>query len=270
MLNSPPRPSSSCLDFNPQSLYIPPHPAQDSVFLSLFSSDPIFGATPCSYAPSYSAWALTPWAEVLPCMDALLTLLWATHHRVLPPRQRGLLALHPLWVLMLFFSGSAVLNSLQLHGLQDTRLPCPLSPRVCSNSCPLSRWCIRPSHPVTPFSFCLQSFSASGSFPMSRLFPSGSWSTAASVSASVLPVNIQGWFPLGFDWLVWSLCCPRDSQESYSAPKFKSISYSVLSLLYGPTLTSIHNYWKNQSFEYMDLCWQKWCLCFLIWCLGLS
>ena len=102
MLNSPPRPSSSCLDFNPQSLYIPPHPAQDSVFLSLFSSDPIFGATPCSYAPSYSAWALTPWAEVLPCMDALLTLLWATHHRVLPPRQRGLLALHPLWVLMLF------------------------------------------------------------------------------------------------------------------------------------------------------------------------
>ena len=126
------------------------------------------------------------------------------------------------------------------------------------------------SSSVTPFSFCLQSFSASGSFPMSRLFPSGSWSTAASVSASVLPVDIQGWFPLGFDWLVWSLCCPRESQESYSPPKFKSISYSVLSLLYGPTLTSIHNYWKNQSFEYMDLCWQKWCLCFLIWCLGLS
>ena len=266
MLNSPPRPSSSCLDFNPQSLYIPPHPAQDSVFLSLFSSEPIFGATPCS-----DAWALTPWAEVLPWMDALLTLLWATRHCVLPPQQRGLLALHPLWVLLLFFSGSVVSNSLQLHGLQDTRLPCPsLSPGVCSNLCLLSRWCIQPSHPLSllsPPAFSLSQHQV--------LFPwVGSSHQVAEVlqlvSASVLPMNIQGWFPLVFDWLIWYLCCPRDSQESYSAPKFKSISYSVLSLLYGPTLTSIHNYWKNHSFEYMDLCWQKWCLCFLIWCLGLS
>ena len=94
-------------------------------------------------------------------------------------------------------------NSLQTHGLQHTRLPCPsLSPRVCSNSCPLSRWC----HPnisssVIPFSSCPQCFPASESFPMSLLFTSGGHSIGASASASVLPMNIQGWFPLGFTGL---------------------------------------------------------------------
>ena len=84
--------------------------------------------------------------------------------------------------------------------LQHARLPCPsLSPWVCSNSCPLSRWC----HPTTsssvaPFSSCPhQSFPASGSLPMSQLFASGGQSVRASASASVLPMNIQGWFPLG-------------------------------------------------------------------------
>ena len=82
-------------------------------------------------------------------------------------------------------------------GLQHTRFPCPSpSPGVCSNSCPLSQWC----HPtisssVAPFSSCPQSFPASGSFPVSRLFASGGQSIGAS--ASVLPRNIQGWFPLG-------------------------------------------------------------------------
>ena len=88
-------------------------------------------------------------------------------------------------------------NSLWPHGLQHTRLPClSLSPRVCSNSCPLRRWC-RPtiSASVAPFSFCPQSFPASGSFLMSRLFTSGGQSIGASASASVLPVNIHGWFP---------------------------------------------------------------------------
>ena len=90
-------------------------------------------------------------------------------------------------------------DSLELHGLQHTRLPCPSpSPRVWSDSCPLSWWC----HPtisssVIPFSSCLQSFPASGSFPVSQLFASGGQSTGVSASASVLPVNIQGWFPLG-------------------------------------------------------------------------
>ena len=87
--------------------------------------------------------------------------------------------------------------TLQPHGLQHTRLPCSsLSPGDCANPCPFSWWC----HPtisssVIPFSSCLQSFPASGSFPMSRLFASGGQSTG--VSASVLPMNIQGWFPLG-------------------------------------------------------------------------
>ena len=70
-------------------------------------------------------------------------------------------------------------------------------------------------------------------------------------SASVLPVNIQGWFPLGLR--LCSPCCPRDTQESSPEPKFKSINSSVLSLLYGPTLTSVHDYWKNHSFDYVDL-----------------
>ena len=84
------------------------------------------------------------------------------------------------------------------------RLPCPsLSPGVCSNSCPLSRWC----HPtisscVTLFSSCLQSFPASGSFPVSQLLASGGQSIETSASASVLPMNIQGWFPLGLTGLI--------------------------------------------------------------------
>ena len=93
---------------------------------------------------------------------------------------------------------------------------------------------------VILFSSCLQSFPASGSFLMSQLFPSGGQSIGASASASVLPVNIRGWFPLGLtglnSLLVWT---PRDSQESSPAPQFKSINSSALSLLYGPTLTSI-------------------------------
>ena len=85
-------------------------------------------------------------------------------------------------------------------GLQHTRLPCPsLSPRACSNSCPLSQWC----HPtilssVVSFSSCLQSFPASGSFPMGQLFTSGGPSIGALASASVLPMNIQSWFSLRF------------------------------------------------------------------------
>ena len=93
-------------------------------------------------------------------------------------------------------------DSLQTHGLQHARLPCPSpTPRACSNSCPLSWWC----HPtisssVVHFS-CLQSFPASGSFQMSPFFPSGGQSIGVSASALVLPMNIQDWFPLG--WTGW-------------------------------------------------------------------
>ena len=101
------------------------------------------------------------------------------------------------------FSRSILSDSLWPHGLQHARLPCP-SPtaRGFSNSCPLSWWC----HPtissfVIPFSSCLQSFPASGPFPVSQFFKSGGQSIAVSTSASVLPKNIQDWFPLG--WTGW-------------------------------------------------------------------
>ena len=100
------------------------------------------------------------------------------------------------------FSCSVVSDSLRLHGLQHTRLPCPSpTPRTCSNSCSLSRWChpaISPS--VIAFFSCLQSFPASGSFQMSQFFASGGH-IGVSASTSVLPINIQDWFPLG--WTCW-------------------------------------------------------------------
>ena len=101
------------------------------------------------------------------------------------------------------FSHSVVFDSLLPHGLQHARLPCPLpTPRASSNSCPLSQWC----HPtisssVIPFSSCLLSFPASGFFQMSQFFASGGQIIGASASASVLPMNIQDWFPLG--WTGW-------------------------------------------------------------------
>ena len=101
---------------------------------------------------------------------------------------------------------------------------------------------IQPSHPVIPFS-CLQSFPASGFSPMSQFFPSGGQCIGASASASVLPVNIQDGFPLG--WTGWIFL----HQESCSTPQIKSINSMALSFLYSSTLTSIHDYWKNHSFD---------------------
>ena len=107
-----------------------------------------------------------------------------------------------LWFeLSVQFSRSVMSDSLWPHGLQHARPPCPSpTPGVYSNSCPLSRWC----HPtisssVIPFSSCIQFFPASGSFQMSQLFVSGGQSTGISASTSVLPMNIQDWFPLGFE-----------------------------------------------------------------------
>ena len=103
-------------------------------------------------------------------------------------------------VFFLLFSHSVMSDSLWPHGLQHARLPCPSpSPRVCSNSCLLSWWC----HPtilssIVPFSSGLQLSPVSESFLISQLFASGGQSIRASASASVLPMNIQGWFPLGF------------------------------------------------------------------------
>ena len=140
-------------------------------------------------------------------------------------------------------------DSFWTHGLQHARPPCPSpTPKLYSNSCPLSRWC----HPtisssIAPFSSCLQSFPESGSFPISQFFASDGQSTGVSASASVLPVNIQDRFPWG--WTGWISLLSRDSQESSPTSQFKSINSWVLSFLYSPTLTSIHDYWKNDSFD---------------------
>ena len=117
---------------------------------------------------------------------------------------------HIVWVThlekKLLFSHSVMSDSLQPHRLQHARLPCPSpSPGACSNSCPLSQW----YHPtisssVIPFSSCLQSFPASGSFPKSQLFTSGGPNIGVAALASVLPVNIQSWFPLGLTCLISS------------------------------------------------------------------
>ena len=101
---------------------------------------------------------------------------------------------------------------------------------------------IQPSHPlVIPISSCLQSFPASGSFPVSQFFPSSGESIGVSASASVLPIDFLE------DGLVGTPCCPRNSQESSPTPQ--CINFSVLSFLYSPTLTSVHDYWKNHSFD---------------------
>ena len=144
------------------------------------------------------------------------------------------------------------------HGLQHSRLPCPsLSPGVCPSSCPLNQWC----HPtisssVIPFFSCLQAFPSSESFPMSQLFVSGGQSIGALASVSVLPMNIQDWFPLGLTCLT-SLLPNGLSRISSPAQQFESINYLVLSLLHGPTLTSIPDYWKDHSLNCTDLCQQS-------------
>ena len=114
------------------------------------------------------------------------------------------------------FSCSVMSDSLRPHGLQHTRPPCPSpTPRVYSNSYPSSWWC----HPtisssVVPFSSCLQSFPASGSFPVSQFFASGSQSIGVSASASVLPMNIQDWFPLG--WIGWISLLSKEHSRVFS------------------------------------------------------
>ena len=147
------------------------------------------------------------------------------------------------------FSSSFVSSSLRPHELQHARPPCTSpTPRVHPNSCPSSRWC----HPtisssVVPFSSCPQSLPASESFPMSQLFTWGGQTIGVSALASFLPMSTQDWSPL--EGLVGSPWSPRDSQESSPTPQFKSINSLVLSFLHSPTLTSIHDHWKNHSLD---------------------
>ena len=161
---------------------------------------------------------------------------------------------HWSWLLLkaIQFSSVQLLSCVQLlwpHKPQHSRPPCP-SPMagVHPNTCPSSQWC----HPtisssVIPFSSCPQSLPSSGSFQMSQLFTFGGQSIGVSASASVLPMNIQDWFPLGWTGLISLQSSP--TLESSPTPQFKSISSSVFSFLYSLTLTSIHDYWKNHSFD---------------------
>ena len=93
-----------------------------------------------------------------------------------------------------------------------------------------------------------------GSFSMNRLFSSGGQSIGAPASVSVLPMNIQDWFPSGLTGLI---SLQSEGLSSSPAPQFESINSLALSLLYGPTCTSIHDYWENHSSDYTDFCWQS-------------
>ena len=146
------------------------------------------------------------------------------------------------------FSHSVVSDSLQPHEPLHARPPClSPTPRIHPNPCPSSRWC----HPtisssVVPFSSCPQSFPASGSFQMSQLFTSGGRSIGVSASTSVLTTNTQDW---SLGWTGWISLQSKGLSESSPTPQFKSINSLALSFLYSPTLTSIHDHWKNHSLD---------------------
>ena len=152
------------------------------------------------------------------------------------------------------FSCSVMSDSLQPHGLQHARLPCP-SPtsRAYSNSCPLIQWC----HPtisssVIPFS-CLQSFPASGSFPVSQFFTSGGQSIEVSASAWVLPMDIQDWFPLR--WTGWISLQLKGLSRIFSNTTVQKHQFFSAQLSYSPILIPLHDCWKNRSFDKADIWW---------------
>ena len=163
------------------------------------------------------------------------------------------------------FSHSVVSDSLWPHGLQHARPLCPSpTPRVYSNSCPSSRWC--PNH----FILCRPLLLLPSIFPSIRIFSNESvlcirWPKYWSFSFSIIPSNeYSGLISFRMDWL--DLLAVQGTQESSPTPQFKSINSSVLSFLYSPTLTSIHDYWKKHSFDLMDIYWQNNVSCFLICC----
>ena len=150
------------------------------------------------------------------------------------------------------FSHSVMSDSLRPHELQNARHPCPSpSPGVHPDSCPSSQWC----HPalsssVVPFSSCPQSLPASESFPMSQLFAWGGQSTGVSAfSFSIIPSKEHpGLISFRMDWL--DLLAVQGTLKSLlQHQQFKRINSSALSCLHSPTLTSIHDYWKNHSLD---------------------
>ena len=161
-----------------------------------------------------------------------------------------ILGRHFFWgVSSVQYSHSVVSYALWPHVSQHARPHSPSpTPGVYSNSCPSSQWC----HPaisssLVPFSSCPQSLPASESFPMSWFFASGGQSIGVSASASVLPMNIQVWFPLG--WTGWISFQSKGLSRVFSNTTVQSINSLVLSFLNSPTLTSIHDHWKNHSLD---------------------
>ena len=148
------------------------------------------------------------------------------------------------------FSCSVVSDSLRPHGLQHTRPPClSPTPGVYSNSCPSHQWC----HPtissyVIPFSSRLQSFPASGSFPISQFFTSGGQTTGSFSFSISTSSEYSGLTSFRIDWFD-CLTVQKTLKSLLQHHSSKSINSSVLSFLYSPTLTSIHDYWKNHSFD---------------------
>ena len=143
-----------------------------------------------------------------------------------------------------------VSDSVWPYGLQHARFPCPsLSLKVCSNSCLLSWWC----HPTisssaTPFSFCPQSFPASESCAMSWLFTSGRQSIGASASASVFPMNIQGWFPLGLtDLIFWE---SKDSQGSSPGSSVHGILQARILEWVAIPFSKVYSQLRDQTWVY--------------------
>ena len=182
--------------------------------------------------------------------------------------------IYKLPILGSYFSSVQSGPTLQPHGLQHARLPCPSpSPRAYSNSCPSSQWyhrqlpgftqthvhwvsdAIQPSHPLSSPSPALNPSPNQGLFK---------WVNSSHQVAKVLKFQLQHqsfqWIPrtnLLQNGLVGSPCSPRVSQESSPTPQFKSINSLALSFLHSLTVTSIYDYWKNHSFDYTDLCWQS-------------
>ena len=161
-------------------------------------------------------------------------------------------------------------DSLQPHVSQHTRLPCPL---------PITRCLLKLMsfelvmlfnhlilcHPLLLLPSILPSIRV---FQMSQFFASDGQNIGASASASVLSINIQNWLPSGLTGVISFLF--KELSRVFSSTTVRKHQFSALRLLYAPTLIPIHDYWKNHSFDYTDLFLAKWCLCFLICCLGLS
>ena len=172
------------------------------------------------------------------------------------------------FILSVQFSSLVMSDSLWPHEPQHARPPCPSpTPEVHPNPCPLSLWC----HPsisssVVPFSSCPQSFPASGSFPMSQLFASGGQSIGVSASTSVLPMNTQDWFPLG--WMVWiSLKSKRLSRVFSNTTLQKHQFFSAQ--LSSQSNSHIHTWPVEKPQSWLDgSLLTKYCLCFLTCCLG--